>query len=124
MPKIITEDMIEKAAIELLLTEYASYAHIDCHTKEPETLPDDTGRSDKKQVVLPDVLKYMLTELNPDIPKETLDSVADELCRNAHGDPLEDNYHRYQKIRNGIPVTFKKDGRETKGLLRGKLEVN
>ena len=54
MSKIITEDMIEKAAIELLISEYAPYyTRLDCYTEKPETLPDGTGRSDKKQVVLP-----------------------------------------------------------------------
>jgi len=35
MPKIITEDMIEQAAIELLVSEYAPlYTHINCHTEK------------------------------------------------------------------------------------------
>ena len=119
MAKIITEDMIEKAAIELLISEYAPhYTRLDCYTEKPETLPDGTSRSDKKQVVLPEVLFEKLRDLNPDIPEEIIKRNAEELCRNAHGDPLEDNYHRYQKIRNGIPVAFRKDGRETNGLLR------
>jgi len=119
MPKIITEDMIEKAAIKLLVSEYALlYTHLDCYTEKPETLPDGTGRSDKKQVVLPEILFEKLCALNPDIPEETVKSAAEELCRNDYGDPLEDNYRRYQKIRNGVPVKFKKNGRETKGLLR------
>ena len=119
MPKIITEDMIEKAAIELLISEYAPiYSWIDCYTEKPETLPDGTGRSDKKQVVLPDLLFEKLKDLNPEVPEDTIKNVANELCQNAHGDPLEDNYHSYQKIRNGVPVKFKKDGRETKSLLR------
>jgi type I restriction enzyme R subunit len=117
--KFITEEQIEQAAIGLLVSEYAPlYSHINCHTEKPEALPDGTGRSDKKQVVLPEVLFGKLCDLNPDIPEETVRQTAEELCRNAHGEPLEDNYHRYQKIRNGIQVNFKKDGRETRGLLR------
>ena len=119
MPKIITEDMIEQAAVKLLVSEYSPiYSHINCYTEKPETLPDGTDRSDKKQVVLPEILFGRLRDLNPDIPEETVMRTAEELCRNAHGDPLEDNYHRYQKIRNGIQVKFKKDGRETRGMLR------
>lgn len=120
MPKIITEDMIEKAAIELLITEYAPhYQWLDCYTEKPETLPDGMVRCDKKQVVLPEILFEKLCDLNPDIPEETIKRTADELCRNAHGDSLEDNYHRYQKIRNGIQnVKYKKDGRETQGIIR------
>jgi type I restriction enzyme R subunit len=92
MPKIITEDMIEQAAIELLVSKYAPlYSHINCKTETPEALPDGTDRSDKKQVVLPQVLLDKLRSLNPDIPEETVKQTAEELCRNAHGDPLEDN---------------------------------
>ncbi|MCL2129068.1 MAG: type I restriction endonuclease subunit R [Treponema sp.] len=119
MPKIITEDMIEKAAINLLVTEYPSfYKHISCITEKPEILNDGSSRVDKKQVVLPTVLLEKLTALNPEIPAEAVRQAAEELCRNAHGDPLEDNYHRYQKIRNGIQVSFQKDGRKTQGILR------
>jgi len=118
MPKIITENMIEQAAIELLIAEYAPYySHVDCYTEKPEILPDGTGRSDKKQVVLPDVMFEKLCELNPDIPKDVIRRNVDELCRNVNGDPLEDNYHRYNKLRNGIEVEFKKDGKETNGKL-------
>jgi len=118
MAKVITEDMIEKAAIELLVTEYASYyKRIDCYTEKPETLPDGTGRNDKKQVVLPSILLEKLRDLNPGIPDGVIKNTADDLCRNTHGDPLEVNFNLYQKIRNGIPVSFKKDGRETKGVL-------
>ena len=118
MAKIITEDMIEQAAIELLVNEFAPhYTRLDCYTEKPETLTDSTGRSEKKQVVLPAVLFDKLRELNPDIPEETVKITVDELCRNAHGDPLEDNFNRYQKIRNGIPVEYKKDGRKVPGKL-------
>ncbi|MCL2058373.1 MAG: type I restriction endonuclease subunit R [Oscillospiraceae bacterium] len=119
MPKIITEDMIEKATIELLVSEFVPrYTRLDCYTEKSETLPDGTGRSDKKQVVLPEALFDKLRDLNPGIPEEVIKRTAEELCRNVHGDSLEVNYNCYQNIRNGIPVTFKKDGRETKGLLR------
>ena len=55
MPKIITEDMIEQAAIKAL-QERHDYNVLNCMTEEPDTLPDGTGRKDKKQVVLPDVM--------------------------------------------------------------------
>ena len=55
MPKIITEDMIEQAAIKAL-QERHNYTVLNCMTEDPDTLPDGTGRKDKKQVVLPDVM--------------------------------------------------------------------
>jgi len=118
MPKIITEDMIEKAAIELILSEYAPfYKHIDCFTEKAETLPDNSGRSDKMQVVLSDILYTKLLELNPSLPEEVIKQTADELRQNLFGDPLAANYHRYQKLRNGITVAFKKDKRKTNGRI-------
>jgi type I restriction enzyme R subunit len=111
--------MIEKAAIELLVTEYSPhYARLDCYTEKPETISDGTGRDNKKQVVLPTVLLEKLLALNPDIPEEIIKRTVSELCQNTHGDSLKDNLHRYQEIRNGIKVSFKRDGRETQGLIR------
>ena len=45
MPKIITEDMIEQAAIKAL-HERHNYTVLNCMTEEPDTLPDGTGRKD------------------------------------------------------------------------------
>ena len=55
MPKIITEDMIEQAAIKAL-HERHKYTVLNCKTEKPDTLSDGTGRRDKRQVVLPNVM--------------------------------------------------------------------
>ena len=117
MANIITEDMIEKAAVELLVSEY-QYNRLDCYTEKSEALPDGTGRADKKQVVLPEILFSKLCELNPQVPKEVVAGAAEGLCRNLHGDLLADNFSRYQKIRYGEKVSFKKDGKETFEILK------
>ena len=49
MPKIITEDMIEQAAIKAL-QERHNYTVLNCMTEEPDTLPDGTGRKDKNKL--------------------------------------------------------------------------
>lgn len=118
MAKIITEDMIEKAAIELIVSLYPVYSRLDCYTPERETLPDGTDRANKKQVVLPQVLADKLCELNPAIPDDVVKRTATELCQNTHGDPLDDNFKHYQKILYGIKVKYKRDGRETQATLR------
>lgn len=119
MARIITEDMIEQAAIGLLTAEYAPlYKRLDCRTEKPETLSDGTGRGDKRQVVLPGVLLERLRGLNPEIPEEAVRRAADELAQSAYGEPLRDNFERYHKIRNGLGVSFQKDGRQTHGLIR------
>ena len=118
MPKIITEDMIEQAAIKAL-HERHNYTVLNCMTEEPDTLPDGTGRKDKKQVVLPDVMLESLCRINPDIPEQTVRTVVDELCHTpVSGDLMLTNYQNYQKIRNGITVEYNKDGKETSNILR------
>lgn len=78
MPRIITEDMIEQAAIKLLV-EANGYDTMNCFTPERETLLDGSGRENKKQVVLPSILYDKLCEINPTIPVATIDSVAKTL---------------------------------------------
>mgnify|MGYP002802739726 FL=1 len=118
MPKIITEDMIEQAAIKAL-HERHDYDVLNCMTEEPDTLPDGTGRKDKKQVVLPDVMFESLCRINPDIPEQTVRTVVDELCRTpVSGDLMLTNYHNYQKIRNGITIEYNKNGKKTSNILR------
>ena len=119
MAKIITEDMIEQAALELLVSEYKGfYTALRCYTEQPDTLPDGTGRNDKKQVVLPQIVREKLCAINPDIPADVVLRTADALCKNALGDALAINQENYQRIRNGITVEFKQNGRQTHGLLR------
>lgn len=118
MPKIITEDMIEQAAIKAL-QERHNYTVLNCMTEEPDTLPDGTGRKDKKQVVLPDVMLESLCQINPDIPEQIVRTVLDELCHTpVSGDLMLTNYQNYQKIRNGITVEYNKDGKKTTNILR------
>ena len=118
MLKIITEDMIEQAAIKAL-QERHNYTVLNCMTEEPDTLPDGTGRKDKKQVVLLDVMLESLCRINPDIPEQTVRTVVDELCRTpVSGDLMQTNYQNYQKIRNGIIVEYNKNGKKTSNILR------
>ena len=118
MPKIITEDMIEQAVIKAL-QERHNYTVLNCMTEEPDTLPDGTGRKDKKQVVLPDVMLESLCQINPDIPEQTVRTVVDELCHTpVSGDLMLTNYQNYQKIRNGITVEYNKDGKKTSNIFR------
>ena len=110
--------MIEQTAIKAL-HERHNYTVLNCMTEEPDTLPDGTGRKDKKQVVLPDVMLESLCRINPDIPEQTVRTVVDELCHTpVSGDLMLTNYQNYQKIRNGITVEYNKDGKKTSNILR------
>ncbi len=118
MPKIITEDMIEQAAMKSLKEQH-SYTVLNCMTDEPETLTDGSGRSNKKQVVLPEVMFESLCRINSDIPIETVRSVVDDLCHTpVSGDLVLTNFHNYQKIRNGITVEYNQNGKKISNILR------
>lgn len=117
MANFISEDNIEKAAIKLLV-DCHKYTPINCFTKDAEMLPDNSGRDNKKQVVLPQVLLKQLIELNPNIPQETVKTQWQELCHTPSTyDIMEVNYSNYSKIKNGIDVTYQRDGKKESNKL-------
>lgn len=117
MANFISEDNIEKAAIKLLV-DCHKYTQINCFTKDAEMLPDNSGRENKKQVVLPQVLLEQLIKLNPNIPQETIKTQWQELCHTpATYDTMEVNYNNYSKIKNGIDVTYQRDGKKESNKL-------
>ena len=83
MKNFISEDDIEQAILQKLQAEPFCYNIIRCDASpdKRETLPDGTGRTDKKQCVLPQVLRESLTRINPGIPQEKLDGIVKDLCR-------------------------------------------
>lgn len=115
MKSFISEDDIEQAVLKMLETAPYSYQVVRCDPSpdKMETLPDGTGRTNKKQCVLPEVLRESLARLNPDIPPNKLDEIAQELSRDYSGsDIVQTNYTLYRKIRDGIRVPFVKDGKQ------------
>jgi len=117
MPKIITEDMIEKATVELLVSE-CKYNRLDCYTNEPDDLSDGTKRENKKQVVLLEILFNKLCDLNPQIPPNIIKQTTERLCNNIYGEPLSKNFELYQTLRYGEKVTFKLNDEETTEILQ------
>ncbi|MGF7047770.1 type I restriction enzyme R subunit [Paenibacillus sp. DS2015] len=117
MARIITEDMIEQAAIKMLV-ESNGYDTMNCFTSERETLPDGTGRENKKQVVLPNILFLKLCEINPTIPVKTIKSVAETLMVTPHtADLMSINCANYQMLRTGINVQFEVNGKQESNTL-------
>ncbi|NLD49250.1 MAG: type I restriction endonuclease subunit R [Clostridiaceae bacterium] len=112
MAKIITEDMIEKAMIEVLTSPELGYSHINCYTLDPEDLNDGTHRENKKQVVLPEILLQQLQIINPQIPINTLKSIANSVnMTRSSAELMAVNYENYIKIRNEIKVEYQKNGK-------------
>ena len=109
MPNIISEDMIEQAAIKLLKETY-NYNIFNCYTAKKEDTNDNTGRENKRQVVLKNILYDSLCRINPEIPQDIIKETIKELSKiNKFTDLMQINYENYQKIRYGINVEYKKD---------------
>ena len=110
MANYITEDDIEVSLINILKSDELSYNFIQCDSNPnlKEELNDGTGRSSKKQCVLPEIVKKALYKINPVIPSENIDSVIRKLCRDFTGsDMVKTNYDNYNLIRNGRVLFFR-----------------
>ena len=115
MPNFISEDDIEQAILQKLAGEPFGYTVLRCDPSPDgrEALPDGTGRRNKKECVLPGVLHEALFRLNPGIPGEKLAEIEKDLLRDFAGaDLVSVNYAYYQQIRNGVKVSFRRNGVE------------
>ena len=115
MRNFISEDDIEKAILDRLGAEPFHYDLIQCSAdpSKRDDLNDGTGRTSKKQCVLPEVLKSALFRLNPDVAKEKLEAVIKSLSADFTGtDMVETNYRLYNQIRNGIKIDIRKNGKD------------
>lgn len=116
MKNYISEDDIEQSLLEILGSADINYDNIircDADPQKRESLDDETFRTSKKQCVLPSVLKTALYKINPDIPKENINGVIEPLYRDfSSADIVKINYDNYKKIRDGIKVDFKINGKK------------
>lgn len=115
MANFISEDDIEMAVLGKLSKVEFGYDILKCDPdpNKRENLNDGTGRSSKKECVLPCVLKSSLLRLNPQIPEEVINDVMKSLVKDYAGtDIVATNYDLYNKIRNQIQVKVKRNGKE------------
>ena len=110
MPRsFISEDDIEKSILKKIKDEQLGYnfLELDPSPEKMDLLPDGTGRSDKKECVLPNVLWDALKRINPNIKEEYLKKVYDSLIADyTDTDINQTNYDFYKKIRDGVKITF------------------
>ena len=114
MKNFISEDDIEQAILVKLKEEPFKYDIICCdpNPDKRDDLNDGTGRTTKKQCVLPVVLEKSLQKINPDVELSYLQRIAKDLSRDFTGtDMVQTNYRLYQQIRNGIKIDVKKNGK-------------
>lgn len=115
MSAFITENDIEQAILKKLKSSAFGYKVIICDSDpaHKENLNDGTGRPNKKMCVLPDILKKQLARLNTAIPQDKLDEIYKDLTADFSESDLDSrNYSLYKKIREGITVNFRKNGKE------------
>lgn len=115
MAMYITEDDIEIAVLDKLSHPDFGYDIIKCDPEpsKREDLNDGTGRSSKKECVLPCILRKSLVKINPHIPEDIIDDVVKTLTRDYTGtDIVATNYDLYNKIRNQIKVKVRRNGRD------------
>lgn len=119
MPNFISEDNIEQAIVQKLVKDNG-YRAINCYTENPDDLNDNSGRTDKREVVFHDRLKAAALRLNPDLPEAAIDLALSKLT-----DPrgamttIAANREIDTLIRDGIPVQYEgKDGRTEHGRVR------
>lgn len=108
MPALITEDDVEQALIERLAAPDFGFQTLNCHTEQKETLPDGSGRTDKRDVVFRDRLKAALASLNPTLPEPAIEQAVATLTSSRSAmSPMAANRDIYELIRNGVPVTYR-----------------
>lgn len=115
MHNFISEDDIEQAILEKLKKDPFKYDIIVCDAdpSKRDDLNDGTGRTTKKQCILPKVLFESLSRINPTINKDKLSEIVKNLSVDFTGtDIVATNYKLYQHIRNMIQVTIKRNGKQ------------
>ena len=115
MAKFITEDDIEQEILKKLKSKGFNYDIIICDAdpNKKEDLNDGTERRNKKECILPNILKESLMKINPNIMEPLIDEKIEELSQDFTAyDLIDINYKLYNKLRNGIKLTILEDGVE------------
>ena len=107
MPNFISEDDIEQGMVQRLQHLFG-YEALNCYTTDPADLNDDSGRSDKREVILHDRLKAAVIALNPGIPEPAIDAALKQLCdKRAALSTIAANREVDMLIREGVKVEFR-----------------
>ena len=106
MPNFISEDQIERAMVHKLVHLH-SFDSLNCHTEDPEDLGDNSGRANKRDVILVDRVREAARRLNPLIPAQAIESALEMfLDRRQSMTLVAANQETYNLLRDGIPVEF------------------
>lgn len=114
MKSFISEDDIEQAICNRLSQPEYGWKRIECDARvEAQNEVSTTGRANPSECILPDILLASLKRINPQIEETVLQDIVHDLRKDFTGTDMVDiNYSLYQKIRNGIKVPIRKNGKE------------
>lgn len=115
MKSFISEDDIEQALLKKLSSAPFYYDLIICDSSlDAKDNPDNGPHRDSvEQCIIPSILKESLTRINPQISEANINETVKNLSKNfADKDIIETNYKLYQKIRETIQVTEKRNGKD------------
>lgn len=114
MKSFISEDDIEQAICNRLSQPEYGWKRIECDARvEAQNEVSITGRANSSECILPGVLLASLKRINPQIEETVLQNIVHDLRKDFTGtDMVDTNYSLYQKIRNGIKVPIRKNGKE------------
>jgi type I restriction enzyme R subunit len=106
--KILTEDNIERFAIEILHSCGWEYVHGLAIAPGAEL----SERESFQQVILTERLRKTISRINPNIPADAREQALRELLRINSPELLVNNetFHRF--LTDGVPVQYRKDGEE------------
>jgi type I restriction enzyme R subunit len=106
MPNFISEDQIEQALLQRL-QHLCGLDVLECYTADPADLADGSGRTDKRDVLLPTRLRAAALKLNPHIPEATVDAALARLADRRQAMSLAAaNREVDALLHNGITVNF------------------
>lgn len=106
MPNFISEDQIEQALLQRL-EQVHKFEILRCHCKDPEDLNDNSGRTNKRDVILLDRVRAAAIALNKHIPQSVIDEALEHFAdRRTAMSQVASNREVYDLIRDGVPVEF------------------
>lgn len=115
MRNFISEDDIEQAILSKIKAEPFCYDIIVCDADpaKRDDLNDGTGRTSKKECILPVILEKSLRKINPNVAEKHIKRIAKDLSHDYTGtDIVATNYKLYNQIRNSIKITVRKNGKD------------
>ncbi len=120
MKSFISEDDIEQSICNRLTQAEYGWKRIECDARvEAQDDVSTTGRANPSECILPNVFLDALKRLNPQVPEDILKGILQDFRKDYTGtDMVDTNYSLYQKMRNGIKVQVRKNGKEDFEIVR------